>query len=188
LLVPRVEADVLAWPGFGDEPHDESITSLSGLMSYVLSRIHEPCDLIAQSMGGVIALTIALRHPDLVRRLVLTGTSGGIDLSRFGAEDWRTEAIASQSRASERQPPWFIDDRTDLTNDLPRIEAPALLIWGADDRISPPAVGEYLTSLLPNAQLEVVAGEHDHPHAHPEVTARLIQSFLAPTSSKARAQ
>jgi poly(3-hydroxyoctanoate) depolymerase len=175
-LDARIEAEVLAWPGFGDEPRDDSIQDLTGLAAYVLARMGGPCDLVAQSMGGVVALTLALAHPDLVNRLVLTGTSGGIDVSRFGGEEWRAEATAGS--ASEQTPAWFADDRTDLTSQLSSLTAPVLLIWGADDRISPPAVGEYLASLLPHAHLEVVPGGHDHPNAHPSGTAGLISAFL----------
>src|SRR5688500_13724057 len=64
-LDPRIECEVLAWPGFGDEPRDDSIEDLGGLAAYVLQRMGEPCDLVAQSMGGVIALSLALEHPDL---------------------------------------------------------------------------------------------------------------------------
>jgi pimeloyl-ACP methyl ester carboxylesterase len=172
----RVEAEVLAWPGFGDEPRDDSIQDLHGLAAYVLQRMDEPCDLVAQSMGGVVALTLAVEHPDLVNRLVLTGTSGGIDVTRFGGEDWRAEATTGS--ASEQTPSWFIDDRTDLTSQLSSLTSPVLLIWGADDRISPPAVGEYLASLLPHAHLEVVPGGHDHPYAHPAGVVGLVTAFL----------
>jgi pimeloyl-ACP methyl ester carboxylesterase len=188
-LDPAIEPVVLALPGFGDEPRDDSITSLLGLVDYVLARMDGPCDLVAQSMGGVIAMSIAVRHPELVRRLVLTGTSGGVDVARFGGEEWRVEAIATQVNGPERTPSWFVDDRTDLTDAIPGIKAPALLIWGKDDRISPPAVGEHLASLLPNARFEVVPGEHDHPHAHPEATAAWIEAFLlAPIPAEAKAR
>jgi len=175
-LDARIEADVMAWPGFGDEPRDDSIEDLTGLTAYVLQHMDGPCDLVAQSMGGVVALTLALEHPDLVNRLVLTGTSGAFDVSRFGAEDWRAGERARA--ASEQTPAWFISDSTDLTSQLGSIAAPALLIWGEDDRISPPAAGEYLASLLPHARFAVVPGGHDHPQAHPAATAALISSFL----------
>jgi len=181
-LDSRIEPVVLAWPGFGDEPRDDSIEDLTGLAAYVLALMDGPCDLVAQSMGGVIAMSLALEHPELVTRLVLTGTSGGIDASRFGGEDWR--AVERTRTASEQAPTWFIDDHTDLTSRIASITAPALLIWGEDDRISPPAAGEYVASLLPHARFAVVAGGHDHPSAHPGATAALINSFLlAPLAS-----
>jgi pimeloyl-ACP methyl ester carboxylesterase len=175
-LDPRIECEVLAWPGFGDEPRDDSIEDLGGLAAYVLQRMGEPCDLVAQSMGGVIALSLALEHPDLVNRLVLTGTSGGIDVLRFGGEDWRAETAAGG--AAEQTPAWFVADHTDLTAQIASIAAPALLIWGEDDRISPPAAGEYLASMLSHARFAVVPGDHDHPHSHPAATAALISPFL----------
>jgi poly(3-hydroxyoctanoate) depolymerase len=175
-LDARIEATVLGWPGFGDEPRDDSIETLTDLAAFVVERMDEPCDLVAQSMGGVIAMSLALAHPDLVSRLVLTGTSGGIDVSRFGGEDWRAEASTRATR--EQTPAWFIDDRTDLTSQIASISAPVLLIWGEDDRISPPAAGEYLASILPHARFTVVPGDHDHPSAHPGATAALINQFL----------
>jgi pimeloyl-ACP methyl ester carboxylesterase len=66
----------------------------------VVARMTEPVDLVAQSMGGVIAARIALAHPQLVRRLVLTVTSGGVDMTAFGASDWRpTIGVVPQRRA-----------------------------------------------------------------------------------------
>jgi pimeloyl-ACP methyl ester carboxylesterase len=173
-----IEALVLAWPGFGDEPRDNSIEDLNGLESHVLQRMDGPRDLVAQSMGGVIALSLALQHPELVNRLVLTGTSGAINIARFGGEDWRAESLANEVNGPNQTPSWFIDDNTDLTAELSSITAPALLIWGEDDRISPPAAGEYLASLLPHARFTVVPGGHDHPSAHPGATAALINHFL----------
>ena len=46
-------------------------------------------DLVAQSMGGVVAVMVALARPARVRRLVLTATSAGIDITPFSPEDWR---------------------------------------------------------------------------------------------------
>jgi pimeloyl-ACP methyl ester carboxylesterase len=186
-LAPEIDSVVLGWPGFGDEPPDDSVTCLTDLAGYVLMHMNGPCDLIAQSMGGIIALSLALEHPERVRRIVLTGTSGGIDVSRFGAEEWRFQT-QPDANDPEQTPTWFIDDRTDLTDDIPGISAPTLLIWGRDDRMSPPAAGEYLASLMPHARFEVVPGGHDHPALHPEASARLIEAFLLdPTPSLSRA-
>src|SRR5688572_23493996 len=67
---------LLGWPGFDDVPADSAIHSLPNLVDYVLERIYEPVDLVAHSMGGLVALLLTLREPKLVRRLVLCGTSG----------------------------------------------------------------------------------------------------------------
>ena len=67
----------------------------------VAAKMDEPVDLVAQSMGGVIAARLALEQPDLVRRLVLIVTSGGVDMAGFGAADWRADYRKSFPRAVE---------------------------------------------------------------------------------------
>ena len=37
------------------------------------------------------------------------------------------------------------------------VRAPALVVWGDDDRIVPPSAGERYAKALPNARLEIVA-------------------------------
>jgi len=40
---------------------------------------------------------------------------------------------------------------------LPKIEVPALLLWGADDRRSPLSVAAQLRDAIPNSELAVIA-------------------------------
>ena len=135
-----------------------------------------PVDLVAQSMGGVIAARIALAHPQLVRRLVLTVTSGGVDMAAFGAHDWRADYRRSYPEAAD------LDLRAARRGPLPveRIAAPTLLLWGDDDPISPVAVGEHLAQRLPDARLHVVkGGGHDLAQTHADEVAPLIERHLA---------
>jgi poly(3-hydroxyoctanoate) depolymerase len=150
------------WPGFGGMPGDPSVRGLSDLVDRVVTEISGPTVLFAQSMGGVIALRTALAIPDQVRALVLSVTSGGIDLASLGAVDWRPAMAAEEPTL----PRWFLDAWDDLTAELGRIEIPTLLLWGDADPISPVAVGRRLAELLPRAELVVVpGGEHDLAHA-----------------------
>jgi pimeloyl-ACP methyl ester carboxylesterase len=130
------------------------VNSLDDLYRLVRERIDRPVDLVAQSMGGVLAMRAALEFPQRVRRLVLTATSGGLDVRRLGAADWRGD----NRRQQPHTPEWFRADRTDLTARLPEVKAPVLLIWGDADPVSPVAVGRYLVSVLPDARLIVVPG------------------------------
>jgi pimeloyl-ACP methyl ester carboxylesterase len=174
-------AVLFAWPGFGDEPHDARIASLTDLVDYCARRLDGPTDVVAQSMGGVIALQLTLLHPHLVRRLVLCGTSGGIDLSRLGTEDWRPAYVSEYLPSLEHAPVWFVDDSTDVTNQLAKIAQPVLLLSGEADRISPPAVGKLLQSLLANARLVTVpGGSHSFAVDMPDVVAAEINAFLGP--------
>lgn len=149
------------WPGFGGLPNDPSVTGLSDLVERVVQAISGPTVLFAQSMGGVIALRTALAVPHHVRALVLSVTSGGIDLSSLGAVDWRPQMVAEDPTL----PSWFLEARDDLSPELPRLQLPTLLLWGDADPISPPAVGRRLAELLPRSELIIVSGG-DHSLAH----------------------
>jgi pimeloyl-ACP methyl ester carboxylesterase len=109
-------------------------------------------DLVAQSMGGVVAMMVVLARPDLVRRLVLAATSGGLDLRTFAPADWREE----YGREFPEAAPWIREESPDLSARLPSVTAPTLLLWGDADPISPLGVGRHLAELLPRAELVVV--------------------------------
>ncbi len=177
LLPEGWEKPLLDWPGLGLVPPDPKVRGLDDLTELVIERAEAagggPVDLVAQSMGGVVAVTVALRRPELVRRLVLTATSGGIDLAPFGVADWRPE----YRRAFPTAAAWITEARVDLEDKLGTVRAPTLLLWSDADPISPVGVGERLASLLPDARLVVVPGG-DHLFARDraaEVAPRIAE-------------
>ena len=127
-------------------------------------------------MGGLIAVRVALAHPTLVRRLVLTATSGGIDVSAFGAADWRADYRKAYPDAAA----WITGQRTATNLPVENIRCPTLLIWGDADPISPLAVGQHLKARMPDADLRVVAGgNHMFANARADEVAPLIAGHLA---------
>ncbi|MGA9661607.1 MAG: alpha/beta fold hydrolase [Pseudomonas alloputida] len=174
-LETSIAAQHMGWPGFGNTPAKPNITGLKHLAEMAIAEIDRPTALVAQSMGGVVAVLIALERPDLVTHLVLAATSGGLNLPALGATDWR-EAFEADCPTLPR---WFLDDRTDLSSHLHELQLPVLLLWGAEDAISPITVGKRLAQLIPDATLEVFpeAG-HDLGHTHAKAVARLIDKHL----------
>jgi pimeloyl-ACP methyl ester carboxylesterase len=164
--------EYFGWPGLGREPHDPAVKGIDDLIAMVVAKMDAPVDLVAQSMGGVIAARIALAHPQLVRRLVLTVTSGGVDMAAFGASDWRVDYRNSFPNAAE----WIYAPRTAAPLPVERIMAPTLLIWGDSDPISPVAVGRHLEKRIPNAQLHVVPGGG---HALADTMANQVAPLIA---------
>lgn len=176
LLPKDWETRRLSWPGLGDEPSHPDICGLDDLVRLVVDQIGEQADIVAQSMGGVVAIRAALAAKGRVRRLVLTATSGGLDVEALGASDWREDYRLAYPNAAS----WIADARQDLTPDLAQIAAPTLLIWGDADPISPLAVGHKLQALLPAATLRVIpGGDHDFAQAHAAQTARWIEAHLS---------
>ena len=166
----------LGWPGLGHQPHHPDVQSFEDLIGLAEAALGEgPVDVVAQSMGGAIALQLALRHSEKVRRLVLTVTAGGLDVAALGAIDWRPDYAAEYPDAA----PWILKARPDYTPDLGRVTQPTLLLWGDADPISPVAVGQRLESLLPKADLHVIrGGHHDLAVVHAAEIATLIQAHL----------
>ena len=165
------------WPGLGDEPHDPAIGSLDDLVALVAARAgSQPVDIVAQSMGCVVACRLALRQPGRVRRLVLVAMSGGVDTTALGATDWRPDYRALYPRAA----PWITEARASPPLPLGEIGAPTLLLWGDADRISPVAVGRHIAARMPRAWLHVLAGGgHDLARTHADAVAGLVAGHLA---------
>ncbi len=162
------------WPGLGAQPPSPIVSCQADLVSLVEAEIGDgPVDLLAQSMGGAIALQIALKYPQKVRRLVLAVTSGGVDMTGVGAADWRSD----YQQAFPQSNPWMLEPWPDLTSEIVQITQPTLLLWGDADPISPIGVDEQLAKLLPNAVLKIVPqGDHGFVHDRPEaILADVLQ-------------
>ncbi len=165
----------LGWPGFGATPADPNVQNFNDLVAMVIKEVDRPCALIAQSMGGVIAVLAALAKPELVSHLVLAATSGGIDMSPYGAMDWRSSFMEENPAL----PHWFSDYQEDLTLKFSLLKIPTLLLWGDADPFSPVAVGQQLANLLPSARLCVFSGgNHDVANTFFSETAVLIENHL----------
>jgi pimeloyl-ACP methyl ester carboxylesterase len=165
----------LGWPGLGDQPHDPAIRGLDDQVARAAAALDAPSVVIAQSMGGIVAVRLALAHPERISHLVLVATSGGLDLARFGVADWRADYRQRFPDAA----PWIVETRADHEPDFPRIAAPTLLIWGDRDPISPIAVGQHLARLLPHARLTIVpGGSHALATEQPARVADLIRRHL----------
>jgi pimeloyl-ACP methyl ester carboxylesterase len=176
LMAHPAQRTLLGWPGFGAQPADPRVTGIDDLVEMVTAELDQPSAIVAQSMGGVVAVRAALACPGKVTHLVLVATSGGIDVARLGAYDWRREFVAANSSL----PRWFIDDRSDLSRQIASIAIPTLLLWGGADPISPVAVGRELDTLLPDSRLHVFDGaEHDLGKKLAAEVAPMIDAHLS---------
>lgn len=122
------------------------------------------------------AIQLALKRPELVTHLVLVASSGGLDVSTFGASDWRPDFLAAFPDTA----PWVLAEKPDLTEQLAELKVPALLIGGEKDPISPVAVGRYLASRIPHSKLVILPkGQHSMGMELHDVIAPLIEAHVA---------
>jgi 3-oxoadipate enol-lactonase len=71
-------------------------------------------------------------------------------------------------------------DRPDSRETLPQIEAPALVIVGEDDSLTPPSESEAMVAALPRARLVKIPGAgHLTPLERPEEFNKAVLDFLA---------
>jgi pimeloyl-ACP methyl ester carboxylesterase len=170
---------LLGWPwrdaGAGAGLAPDAAGGMQDLVDAVTPHMDRPCALVAQSLGGVVALLAALARPDHLTHLVLVATSGGVPMDDLHPHDWRPDFL----RANPAFPPWMAQARWDLSARLASVRAPALLLWGDRDPISPVAVGRRLCGLLPGARMHVLpGGAHDLARTHAGAVAGHIHRHL----------
>jgi poly(3-hydroxyoctanoate) depolymerase len=176
--LPDHESVLVDWPGLGTNPVDPGITGYDDLVDLVVAQLAGPSVLVAQSMGGYVAVRAAAQARDRVTHLVLAATSGGVDLGRFGAADWRPGSRSAHPDA----PDWAFAPTADLTELIGSLDLPTLLVWATRDPISPLAVGTHLLGLFPTARL-VAYDSDDHwvAREHAGEVAGEIDALLSPS-------
>ncbi|QPF32892.1 alpha/beta hydrolase [Acinetobacter lwoffii] len=175
-LTEYPDQQVIAYPSFDGVAPNLAIQNLHDLQEFVEKQIEDDSILIAQSMGGILAVGLALKHPQKVKGLVLLATSGGLNLKTFHCADWRRD----YSEHFETAPDWFVQDQTEFSRvQLVSLDVPILLIWGDHDPLSTVQLGQYLAGIFKNAKLHIIqGGDHFFASTHADQVAMLIQDYL----------
>ena len=141
-------------------------TDTSALMDRLqLGRAH----LLGISMGGRIALALALAQPERVDRLVLVASGPRAAGARGLIRAWMPLADLPVLRGRQRQPRYAMQaqfDATtgfDCTGRLGQIRAPTLIVHGRSDHLAPVALAEQMHALIPGSRLVLIRGGHLAP-------------------------
>src|SRR5436190_23536667 len=77
LLLPGRQVIVPELPGHGGSDPLPAAPSLNAYADRIAGLLDEPAAIVGHSLGGAVALRLAIRRPELVRALVLAGGAGG---------------------------------------------------------------------------------------------------------------
>jgi pimeloyl-ACP methyl ester carboxylesterase len=199
-IAERYRVYLLDLPGFGTMRRSrrrfvlaEAADWLSGWMDAVgLERAH----LVGHSMGGYICLHLAASRPETVRRLVLIAPAGMptgrsmlghlgplLGAARYATPSFLPILVWDALRAGPATLWRAARDilAEDVREDLRRIEAPTLLVWGQRDTLVPPAVGHLLREEIPSSRLLFLErAAHVPMFDRPEEFNTALLAFFAP--------
>ena len=185
-----------------------SVKSLSDYLYKFMNHLGlKKAVLIGNSMGGHIGLIFSKEHPGMVDGLILTGSSGlfenamGDSFPRRGDKDYirkkteevfynpevATDALVDRvfkiatNRISTLKLLGYARSaiRHNMAEDLPNFTIPVCLIWGENDKVTPPKVAHEFHSLLPNSELHwMPLCGHAAMWEHPEEFSKLVLQWL----------
>lgn len=190
--------------GVGRQSIDEYVADVIVFMQKLKLRA---AVVVGISMGSAIAITLALKYPKKVLGLGLLGsgsklrvassileTAGNpntfesavemINESCFSANAPQNLLQLSKQQMLEMRPPALLGDflacnEFDVTSQLDKIDAPTLIICGAEDKMTPLKYSELLRDRIANSHLHVVdnAG-HMVMAEQPDAVAELLKQFI----------
>jgi pimeloyl-ACP methyl ester carboxylesterase len=148
------------------------------LTSLKLKRV----DVVGFSDGGILALILAIRHPELVRRLVISGVNVSPEgLSAEQLRELRDAQIRTPTTVAEKLAKLWLTSPT--ANELSlgmlsKIDRPVLVISGDRDAITLEHTLQIFQA-LPKAELCVLPGtDHATFSGRPEWLNPIISAFL----------
>jgi len=185
-----------------------SVPELAGYVKGFLDAVELPAAVVGgNSLGGHLALALALAYPDRVTGLVLTGSSGLLERGYTRGVPHRPTSAYVRDRMEEvfHDPTLVTSEwvervrgivttrelarrlvqvagaarRDNLEARLPEIRAPVLLVWGRDDRITPLEVGTRFHALLRESELVVLPRcGHAPMLEQPDLFADVVRAWL----------
>ncbi|SNV47078.1 2-hydroxy-6-oxononadienedioate/2-hydroxy-6-oxononatrienedioate hydrolase [Chryseobacterium taklimakanense] len=159
-----------------------NLTSLAKFVAkFIEEEVGEPATVVGNSMGGHAGLILTLSRPELVKHLVLTGSSGLYERSFGDSFPRKSDKEYMKRKAQEvfYDPEVATDELVDevfsivndrgkgiktvmlarsaikhnMENELHKIQVPTCIIWGKQDNVTPPEVAVEMDRLIPDSDL-----------------------------------
>jgi len=184
------------------------------LNKFIEHRNYNNIHLMGNSLGGHVALVHVLKKPERIKSLILSGSSGLFEHGMGDSYPKRgdKEYIRNKTSLTFYDPALATEDlvnevfeitnnrlkvikiislaksaiRNNLGQELNQIKLPTCLIWGNNDTITPPFVGEEFHKLIPNSELHFIDKCGHAPMMEvPEAFNEILGGFLTRLNAKA---
>ena len=164
--------------GFGSTPIERVMTVdeyADGVAEWMREAAVQGAVVVAHSFGGRVAISLAARHPQCVKGLVLISSAGirprrgirrfckiaafklrrrlGLDVTGYGSADYR----AAQGCLREVLK---LAVNNHQEKQLRKISVPVLAIYGKDDRETPPRTAKKIARLVKDGASVGLSGGH----------------------------
>jgi pimeloyl-ACP methyl ester carboxylesterase len=162
-----------------------SVEGLSNFIhDFIEYKQYDKVNFLGNSLGGHVALVYIKKHPERVHSLILTGSSGlyenafGASYPRKGDKEYLRKRIEVTFFDPASTTDELVDEvyntiqdkgkalriltmaksaiRHNMRKDIPGFTLPVCLIWGKQDSVTPPEVGEEFHQLMPNSELHFI--------------------------------
>lgn len=193
LLTPIANPLLVDLPGFGDSPLPPACWSTKEygdhLIQFLDDKKIKEFSLLGHSFGGKVALSLALKVPERVKKLILIAPSGLRPKKKMW-QQMKHRLISSSGKlvksydntfntayfSSTFAPKFGSRDyknagamknilvktvNEDLSDELPKIETKTLILWGEQDLETPLEAGKRFAKLIPRASFFSFP-YHDH--------------------------
>ena len=191
-------------------------TTVGGLEKFVNRFIehkkYNNIHLLGNSLGGHVGLVHILKHPEKIKSLILTGSSGlfengmGDTYPKRGDKEYIRNKTAFTFYDPAMATEELVDEVFEITNnrmkvikiialaksairnnlgdELKEIKQPTCLIWGNNDNVTPPFVGEEFHKLIPNSELHFIDKCGHAPMMEvPQEFNKILDTFLSKINS-----
>ena len=175
---------------------------------FIVHKGFEKVILLGNSLGGHIALYHAKMYPELMKGLVITGSSGlyesgmGESYPKRGDYEYikkKSEDVFYDPKVATKE---IVDEvfatvndrskliktlaiaksaiRHNMAKDLPHMHTPTCIIWGKNDSVTPPNVAEEFHALLPDSDLFWIDKcGHAPMMEHPDTFNEILGNWLS---------
>jgi pimeloyl-ACP methyl ester carboxylesterase len=203
-LAPHYRVYVPDLPGFGASEKPPQVPNLSELTDHLVAWTRacglERAVFLGNSVGSQLVVRLAVRHPDLVERVVLQGPTMDPEARTMRQQTWRWIWNSRGERGSltpiALREYWRCGLRRllktfryaledPIEEMLPDVRVPALVVRGSWDPVVTQRWAEEVADLLPMGRLAVIPdGPHTLVHNRPLDLARVVREFLSAAPAK----